>query len=115
MSRKRYIFICKAIVLSMTFFFLSGCGKDASENTNAEIEETREQEEMSETELKEDQTDVEQEEIVSTTQNADTEVMNATIYYVDADTAEIVTKTAEVKNEKDIWNILKEEGVLSED
>ena len=115
MSRKRYILICKARVLSMTFFFLSGCGKDASENTNAEIEETREQEEMSETELKEDQTDVEQEEIVSTTQNADTEVMNATIYYVDADTAEIVTKTAEVKNEKDIWNILKEEGVLSED
>ena len=54
MSRKRYIFICKAIVLSMTFFLLSGCGKDASENTNAEIEETREQEEMSETELKEE-------------------------------------------------------------
>lgn len=38
-----------------------------------------------------------------------------TLYYADQQTGDMTTTTVSIKNEKDIWNALKEYGILSED
>lgn len=120
MKKKRSMLITMALILSVSVFLLSGCGKEQQKNNNAETVESDERDKETEEDVKKtEETGKEESEDVLEAETQDDpadkeESRTATIYYVDDQTAEIVTKTAEVENEKDIWNILKEEGILTE-
>ena len=105
------------MILCLAAFTLAGCSRDQEENISTETEELQEEDKTADIKENDEpaQTGAVSEETDTDIQIDNAAGKTATIYYVDAQTAEITTKTAEVQDEKDIWNILKEEGILSED
>lgn len=109
--------VCMIMILCLAAFTLAGCSRDQEENISTETEELQEEDKTADIKENDEpaQTGAVSEETDTDIQIDNAAGKTATIYYVDAQTAEITTKTAEVQDEKDIWNILKEEGILSED
>lgn len=112
---------CMIMILCMAAFSLAGCGREQEEKISTETEKTtgqnkeadkNEKEEPAQTEV---QTEEDSEDTGADTQAGTSAGRTATIYYVDPQTAEIMTKTEEVQDENNIWNILKEDGLLTED
>lgn len=111
-------FICMTLVMCLTLFLFTGCsGSDSGDSdkgkadghTNEEVQTPDNEETQDQTDLEEqgDQGDKTAGDVVDT-------VRKVSIYYVDDQTAEIVSKSVEIRDEYDIWDALKESGILTE-
>ena len=109
-------FISTAMLMCLTVFLLTGCSGEADkekedEQRKEEVQKTEEEELKDQNEQQNDQADPEDQ---MTDEPADT-ARQVSVYYVDDQTAEIVSKSVEVHNEYDIWNALKDNGILTDD
>ena len=109
-------FISTAMLMCLTVFLLTGCSGEADkekedEQRKEEVQKTEEEELKDQNEQQNDQADPEDQ---TTDEPADT-ARQVSVYYVDDQTAEIVSKSVEVHNEYDIWNALKDNGILTDD
>lgn len=114
---KKYwrVLICAIMVLCMSFFSITGCGKadkgDADKkNIEDQAAEAVESPNKEETGNQSDQPVTSDEPVDDTAEGR-----TITVYYVDAQTAEIVSESVEIHNEYDIWAALIENGILTED
>lgn len=112
-------FICAVLIISLTVFTVTGCRRDDSGDSDKDKTDGQANEEIqpSDNEEAEDQTDQEdQSDPADKTEGDAVETArNVTIYYVDDQTADIVSKSVEIHDEYDIWDALKESGILTED
>ncbi|WP_072525291.1 GerMN domain-containing protein [Clostridium sp. Marseille-P3244] len=119
MKKRRCLLICMAVMVCFSVIFLAGCGKDTEEPDEIKTEDPeKEEEEPSDSESDEsdefDQSaEILEEEEASTEEPSETRTV--TLYYVDDQTAEVTGKSVEIQNERDIWNALIENGILTED
>ncbi len=114
---KKYwrFFICAIMILCMSLFAITGCGKADEEdsdkkNTAEQTDETAESPNKEEAGNQTDQSVISNEPVDDTAGGR-----NITVYYVDAQTAEIVSESVEIHDEYDIWAALIENGILTED
>ena len=107
--------ICAIMVLCMSLFSITGCGKAGKEDTDKKNTEERAAEAVESP--NEEETGNQSEQPVTSDEPVDdtAEGRIITVYYVDAQTAEIVSESVEIHDEYDIWNALKENGILTED
>ena len=108
--------MCMILVVSMFLVFVTGCGRnDKEEPDNVKTEEqNNDKDETQDEELNEgDQEDSDN--ISEEPVENDPQTRNVTVYYVDDKTAEVTGKSVEIQDEYDIWNALKESGLLAED
>ena len=96
--------------------FMTGCGKQKTSQTEEGVQNEADEEisieekdNVSSTE-KEADTIAPSEEYISDKQ--DDPIRSITVYYVDDGSAEVVGKRVDVSNEFDVWNALKENGIL---
>lgn len=116
MKKRRFLLVTLLMTACISVFLLSGCSKEKEQDNAENVEElhkTEEKEEKSETE-----TDVSDDQTDDTDTQVDVEGAQSrtiALYYVDGETAEIVTKNIEIQDEQDIWTALKTEGVLTDE
>ena len=97
-----------AVILLMMMIF-SGCGsREASSPDPGNKTET------GSSAVNEDEADNEATE-PSEDSGRETDARDVEIYYIDDATGEMVTETAEIKDEDDIWSQLQKKGVLTEE
>ena len=97
-----------AVILLMMMIF-SGCGsREASSPDPGNKTET------GSSAVNEDEADNEATE-PSEGSGRETDARDVEIYYIDDATGEMVTETAEIKDEDDIWSQLQKKGVLTEE
>lgn len=113
MKKRNFMLITMLIAAGISVFLLSGCTKEAEKNSADSAQETLDEgkTELSQSQTEPDQTGSESQEDTK----EETQSRTVALYYVDADTAEIVSKSIEIKDEQDIWNALKGESILTED
>lgn len=111
MKNRRCLFIAMFMVLCLSAFSFTGCGKEREKDSEQVNTEKTEQSTESVANTEEDKTDQESE----PTPVEDAESRDVTIYYVDDQTAEVTGKSVEIQNEQDIWNALIENGILTEE
>ena len=107
--------ICAIMVLCMSLFSITGCGKAGKEDTDKKNTEERAAEAVESP--NEEETGNQSDQPVTSDEPVDdtAEGRIITVYYVDDQTAEIVSKSVEINDEYDIWDALKENGILTED
>ena len=107
--------ICAIMVLCMSLFSITGCGKAGKEDTDKKNTEERAAEAVESP--NEEETGNQSDQPVTSDEPVDdtAEGRIITVYYVDAQTAEIVSESVEIHDEYDIWDALKENGILTED
>ena len=116
MKQRSFFSMCMILVMSMFLVFVTGCGRnDKEEPDNVKTEEqNNDKDETQDEELNEgDQEDSDN--ISEEPVENDPQTRNVTVYYVDDKTAEVTGKSVEIQDEYDIWNALKESGLLTED
>lgn len=116
MKQRSFFSMCMILVVSMSLVFVTGCGRnDKEEPDNVKMEEqNNDKDETQDEELNEgDQEDSDN--ISEEPVENDPQTRNVTVYYVDDKTAEVTGKSVEIQDEYDIWNALKESGLLAED
>lgn len=116
MKQRSFFSMCMILVVSMFLVFVTGCGRnDKEEPDNVKTEEqNNDKDETQDEELNEgDQEDSDN--ISEEPVENDPQTRNVTVYYVDDKTAEVTGKSVEIQDEYDIWNALKESGLLAED
>lgn len=110
MKKRGCLFISMLTVLCLLAFSFAGCGRDSEEGTKqTNIEKSGP---GSENPVSDEENGAETESGPSSVEEPETR--NVTIYYVDGETAEIAEKNVEIKDEYDIWENLKESGILTE-
>lgn len=98
-----------AVILLMMMIF-SGCGsREASSPDPGNKTET------GSSAVNEDKADNEEATEPSEGSGRETDARDVEIYYIDDATGEMVTETAEIKDEDDIWSQLQKKGVLTEE
>ena len=107
--------ICAIMVLCMSLFSITGCGKAGKEDTDKKNTEERAAEAVESP--NEEETGNQSDQPVTSDEPVDdtAEGRIITVYYVDAQTAEILSESVEIHDEYDIWDALKENGILTED
>lgn len=116
MKQRSFFSMCMILVVSMSLVFVTGCSRnDKEEPDNVKTEEqNNDKDETQDEELNEgDQEDSDN--ISEEPVENDPQTRNVTVYYVDDKTAEVTGKSVEIQDEYDIWNALKESGLLAED
>lgn len=122
--RKSIVVKILAVSLCLTMVLLPGCGDSGqvSDNTDVETEENSDTDQKPGSEddesdvFKEDEADTSSENESKVSQGTDgNSTFTATVYYADDQTAEITWKDVEVSNEYEIWEALKETGILTDD
>ena len=116
--KKRYM----VLYLALSLLFISGCSdnKEVKEPTHAEEREeadTSEQDPAPETtkeDVFEENTNI-SEPAGETQQETEAESRSVTVYYVDEGSGVVVGKAAEIQDEYDIWDVLKDSGILTEE
>lgn len=109
-------FISTVMIICLTVFLLTGCGGEADkekedEQRKEEVQKPEDEEVKDQNEQQNVQADSEDQ---AMDEPADT-LRQVSVYYVDDQTAEIVSKSVEVHDEYDIWNALKGSGILTDD
>lgn len=107
--------ICAIMVLCISLFSIIGCGKAGKEDMDKKNTEERAAEAVESP--NEEETGNQSDQPVTSDEPVDdtAEGRIITVYYVDAQTAEIVSESVEIHDEYDIWDALKENGILTED
>ena len=109
-------FVSTVMLMCLAVFLLTGC----SGTTDKDKEDGQRKEEVQKPEDEELKDQNEQQNVQAdsedkaTDEPADT-ARQVSVYYVDDQTAEIVSKSVEVHDEYDIWNALKDSGILTDD
>ena len=116
MKKFWHFFISTVMLMCLTVFLLTGCSKDTDKEkeegqTKEEVQKPKDEELKDQNEQQNDQADQKEQ---MTDEPADT-ARQVSVYYVDDQTAEIVSKSVEVHDEYDIWNALKGSGILTDD
>lgn len=101
--RRISLFVC--IVLSCVMFV--GCTDEKEEVSGVQTEETEKHEKPEKPENPVPAPEEPEEE--------SKEAREVTIYCVDDETGEMTTKTAMIEDEQDIWEVLQESGILTEE
>ena len=119
MKKRKLFLFSSVIVICLSMVFMTGCGKQKTSQTEEGVQNEADEEisieekdNVSSTE-KEADTIAPSEEYISDKQ--DDPIRSITVYYVDDGSAEVVGKRVDVSNEFDVWNALKENGILTED
>lgn len=122
--RKSIVVKMLAVSLFLMTALLSGCGNSRQVNDNTDMVSEENSENNSKQESEEDKSDAsDKNESGTSSENEpgvsqDTDensTFTATVYYVDDQTAEITKKNVEVSNEYEIWDALKETGILTDE
>ena len=119
MKKKKLFLFSSVIVICLSIGFMTGCGKQEISQTEERVQNEADEEKSFEKKddvnspEKEADTITPSEENISDKQ--DDPIRSITVYYVDDGSAEVVGKRVDVSNEFDIWNALKENGILTED
>lgn len=112
MKRFWSFLICMVMIMCLTLFLVTGCsGNSDREKEDGQANEEIQMPDNGETQDQSDQIDPGD----KTAGDAAETVRTVSIYYVDDQTAEIVSKSVEINDEYDIWEALKENGILTED
>lgn len=113
-----------AASLCLAMVSLPGCGDSGQvpDNTDVGTEESSDTDQKAESEnddsdvFKENELDTSSENQSEVSQDTDEKpTFMATVYYADDQTAEITWKDVEVSNEYEVWEALKETGILTDD
>ena len=113
-----------AASLCLAMVSLPGCGDSGQvpDNTDVGTEESSDTDQKAESEnddsdvFKENELDTSSENQSEVSQHTDEKpTFMATVYYADDQTAEITWKDVEVSNEYEVWEALKETGILTDD
>lgn len=116
MKKRCFFSMCMILVMSMSFVFVTGCGKndkEAPDNVKAE-EQDNDRDETQDNE--QDEGNQEDPDNISEDPVGDNpQPRTVTVYYVDDQTAEVTGKSVEIRDEYDIWNALIESGILTEE
>lgn len=112
MKRFWSFLICMVMIMCLTLFLVTGCsGNSDREKKDGQANEEIQMPDNEETQDQTDQIDPGD----KTAGDVAEMVRTVSIYYVDDQTAEIVSKSVEINDEYDIWEALKENGILTED
>lgn len=109
-------FISTVMLTCLTVFLLTGCSGKADKEK--EDEQRKEEVQKPEDEEVKDQNEQQNVQADPEGQAMDEPVdtlRQVSVYYVEDQTAEIVSKSVEVHDEYDIWNALKDSGILTDD
>lgn len=123
--KKRYLIISAALIATCGLF-IPGCGKnDAIAEEPAQQTETADDEKNTETEEEPSVSEIDSEEKTEDREGVNSEPQtpveeetssrSVTVYYVDDLSGVVVGKAAEITDEYDIWNALKENGILTDE
>lgn len=123
--KKRYLIISAALIASCSLL-IPGCGKnDAIAEEPAQQTETADDEKNTETEEEPSVSEIDSEEKTEDREGVNSEPQtpveeetssrSVTVYYVDDLSGVVVGKAAEITDEYDIWNALKENGILTDE
>lgn len=123
--KKRYLIISAALIASCGLL-IPGCGKnDAIAEEPAQQTETADDEKNTETEEEPSVSEIDSEEKTEDREGVNSESQtpveeesssrSVTVYYVDDLSGVVVGKAAEITDEYDIWNALKENGILTDE
>ena len=123
--KKRYLIISAALIASCGLL-IPGCGKnDAIAEEPAQQTETADDEKNTETEEEPSVSEIDSEEKTEDREGVNSEPQtpveeetssrSVTVYYVDDLSGVVVGKAAEITDEYDIWNALKENGILTDE
>lgn len=123
--KKRYLIISAALIATCGLL-IPGCGKnDAIAEEPAQQTETADDEKNTETEEEPSVSEIDSEEKTEDREGVNSEPQtpveeetssrSVTVYYVDDLSRVVVGKAAEITDEYDIWNALKENGILTDE
>ena len=123
--KKRYLIISAALIATCGLL-IPGCGKnDAIAEEPAQQTETADDEKNTETEEEPSVSEIDSEEKTEDREGVNSEPQtpveeetssrSVTVYYVDDLSGVVVGKAAELTDEYDIWNALKENGILTDE
>lgn len=123
--KKRYLIISAALIATCGLL-IPGCGKnDAIDEEPAQQTETADDEKNTETEEEPSVSEIDSEEKTEDREGVNSEPQtpveeetssrSVTVYYVDDLSGVVVGKAAEITDEYDIWNALKENGILTDE
>lgn len=123
--KKRYLIISAALIATCGLL-IPGCGKnDAIAEEPAQQTETADDEKNTETEEEPSVSEIDSEERTEDREGVNSEPQtpveeetssrSVTVYYVDDLSGVVVGKAAEITDEYDIWNALKENGILTDE
>ena len=123
--KKRYLIISAALIATCGLL-IPGCGKnDAIAEEPAQQTETADDEKNTETEEEPSVSEIDSEEKTEDREGVNSEPQtpveektssrSVTVYYVDDLSGVVVGKAAEITDEYDIWNALKENGILTDE
>lgn len=118
MKKHRWLSAAMLAALCVSAFVIAGCGKEEKEDTDkVKTEDSDNGKDIAADpgENEEVQTEVSSEETEAEQSDTNSELRTVTLYYVDDQTAEVTGKSIEIRDEYDIWNALKESGLLTED
>lgn len=96
MKKKKFFLFSSVIVICLSMAFITGCGKQEISQTEESVQNEADEE-------------------IYISDKQDVPMRSITVYYVDDRSAEVVGKRVDVSDEFDIWNALKENGILTED
>lgn len=107
MKKKLYLFVVTFIIGAAVF---AGCGKNEEQNER-KAEQTVKSEKEEQTLTSKEPPDESGKPVIE----EETQKKTATVYYVDEQTGEVTSEQAEAESEQEIWALLQEKGILTEE
>ena len=116
MKQRWFFSLCMILVMSMSFVFVTGCGKNGKEDPDNIKTEEQDNDRDETQDNEQDEGNQEDPDDISEDPAGDNpQPRTVTVYYVDDQTAEVTGKSVEIQDEYDIWNALIESGILTEE
>ena len=116
MKQRWFFSLCMILVMSMSFVFVTGCGKNGKEDPdNIKTEEQDNDRDETQDNEQDEGNQEDPDDISEDPAGNNPQTRTVTVYYVDDQTAEVTGKSVEIQYEYDIWNALIESGILTEE
>ena len=116
MKQRWFFSLCMILVMSMSFVFVTGCGKNGKEDPDNIKTEAQDNDRDETQDNEQDEGNQEDPDDISEDPAGNNpQTRTVTVYYVDDQTAEVTGKSVEIQDEYDIWNALIESGILTEE
>lgn len=116
MKQRWFFSLCMILVMSMSFVFVTGCGKNGKEDPdNIKTEEQDNDRDETQDNEQDEGNQEDPDDISEDPAGNNPQTRTVTVYYVDDQTAEVTGKSVEIQDEYDIWNALIESGILTEE
>lgn len=116
MKQRWFFSLCMILVMSMSFVFVTGCGKNGKEDPdNIKTEEQDNDRDETQDNEQDEGNQEDPDDISEDPAGNNPQTRTVMVYYVDDQTAEVTGKSVEIQDEYDIWNALIESGILTEE